>query len=183
VRLKLAGAFAVLLLASVAKADGTTIVENLTVDGGAASFTINQADNLNPGGIYEVFYNIPGTYDGAPATFDALYAVVPVPDSANEYDELYVWDPVVSTAGYNPVTWLNGGFELIQGNYPLGNGNLFITDPGPTGPPGVPEPSSLLLSGLGLAALIGLARQNRTKGQHAVIYATILPEPVTQFEN
>lgn len=34
-----------------------------------------------------------------------------------------------------------------------------------TDPPGVPEPSSLLLSGMGLAALIGLARRNRTNGQ------------------
>jgi hypothetical protein len=33
----------------------------------------------------------------------------------------------------------------------------------------VPEPSSLLLSGIGLAALIGLARRNRTMGQRAII--------------
>jgi hypothetical protein len=37
-----------------------------------------------------------------------------------------------------------------------------------TDPPGGPEPSSLLLSGIGLAALIGLARRNRTKGQKAM---------------
>jgi hypothetical protein len=33
----------------------------------------------------------------------------------------------------------------------------------------VPEPSSLLLSGIGLAALIGLVRRNRKKGQKAMV--------------
>jgi PEP-CTERM motif len=33
----------------------------------------------------------------------------------------------------------------------------------------VPEPSSLLLSGIGLAALIGLARRYRAGGQNAPV--------------
>jgi hypothetical protein len=161
-KMKLVVALAVLLLGSVAKADGTNIVENLTVDGGAASFTIDQADNLNPGGEYEVFYGVPGTYNGAPATFDAYYWVLGIP--GGEDDELYVWDPDVSTAGYDTVTSFGDGF-VIQTIGPLGDGNLFITDPGSS--TAAPEPSSLLLSGMGLAALIGLARRNRTERQKA----------------
>jgi hypothetical protein len=36
-----------------------------------------------------------------------------------------------------------------------------------------PEPSSLLLSGMGLAVLIGLASRNRTKGHKASVIATL----------
>jgi hypothetical protein len=60
-KIKLAVAFAVLVFASGAKAD--SIAENLTIDGGAASFTLDSADNADvPAngayGIDQVFSNI-----------------------------------------------------------------------------------------------------------------------------
>jgi hypothetical protein len=45
------------------------------------------------------------------------------------------------------------------------------------GPPSVPEPSSILLSGVGLVALIGLARRKRATGEKAIGWALIHPEP------
>jgi hypothetical protein len=177
-KMKLAVAFAVLLFATLARADSTPIIVDVTATsctqcgvfpGPAislvATFTVEQEtgtffdpseDGLFFTGTADEIISMAGTFNGSPITIGTG------PDGTASW---LVEDP-------------SGGFQIgsVYFSSASGNSSLFVSDwnlldttlngvgyteailwsavdPGPVG---ASEPSSLLLSGIGLAALIGL---------------------------
>jgi hypothetical protein len=176
--MKLAVAFAVLLFATPARADSVSPPDDtLIIPDGSTVLGISYTEP-DPyfGFIYSVSYEFAdggGTTSGnfswgfagsieftipvSSVTFD--YFGGPLSLSDNIGDRLYFPDdPVAGTETFS-------GPAISEIDWTSWNDLGGITSLSYT----VPEPSSLLLSGMGLAALIGLAYLNRTKGQKATL--------------
>lgn len=179
-KIKLAVAFAVLLFAVRAHADG------ISTDSGVVFIpdgsTINSIQNLGyqPFGYDEsivsfTFADGTGTASaygglGAGGTLDFTN---PVSDPSFEWEGLTfsasdnVGDSFSSYPSFDTsgtVTWQGPGITSMQWISANEGGGIASLDPTPNSQ-SVPEPSSLLLSGIGLAALIGLAHRARIAGQ------------------
>jgi hypothetical protein len=190
-KLKLAVAFAVFLFATLARADSSLIRDVTATSCGPCSgspvtspislqaqFTVEAVTGeffnagqayLFTGTEYEVM-GITGTLNGSPMALAA--APQGIGSWLYEQGGDFGLGTVYFTAD-GSFSWLenDGEFNLLEILDANGDGygtsnpiNWTATDPPPAG---TPEPSSLLLSGIGLAALIGLARRNRTKSQNA----------------
>jgi hypothetical protein len=187
-KLKLAVAFAVLLFANLAHADQiTTGTGQLTIPTGSTVSSINLipfpygVEWGNTSLVSYTFSDGTGTTEGNPllgfwgtidftAPVDGLSfswfgtTIFAANDNAGDSFACFA-SPVCSGteafagAGITQITWQagdeEGGITAMS----------FTVDP--PDPPSVPEPSALLLSGMGLAALIALACRNRTNGQKA----------------
>jgi hypothetical protein len=185
-RSKLAVAFAVLLVASLARADNIQVVGigSFTIPDGSTVTSIEITPPINIFGpeatIGYSFADGTGTVEGnyGDGYDGVIYFSTPVSDvtldwfgndafqlTDNAGDEIGCGDcSGVSTllgSGVTQINWLVGG-DL--GGIESMSYTLDATDP-----PNVPEPSSLLLTGLGLAASVGLARRRRRKGLKAMV--------------
>lgn len=184
-KVKLAVAFAVLLFAGVAKADEIQTPNGIvfTPDGSVVT-SVQNVELFAPATIVS-FTFADGTglaeAEGAASAQGYIYFTIPVSDVS------FVWNGDIFAATDN----LNDSFNSYNASNPNYNsGTATFAGPGitwigwgtysdlsPAGissltytldtadPPSMPEPSSLLLSGMGLAAFIGLARRNRTNSQ------------------
>lgn len=184
-RAKLAVAFAVLMFAALARADDiTTPTGNLYIPDGSTvtAFGILPTTPLQEelfGDQYYVDYSFSDGTGVTEGNYLAAYAGAinfTEPVSSVTFDWLKDIDFAAGdnlgdsfTAPGN--VFVGSGTETFQGTditqiqwYGAGL-NVGIASMSYT----VPEPSSLLLSGIGLAALIGLARRSRTKEQKAMI--------------
>ena len=180
---KLVIAFTVLLLASVVRADQVNVngVEMIIPDGSAVT---SVTTNETPSGdlTYNVDYSFAdGTgstefelHSGDLSTNGEIYFTNPVSNVEFSYfgNPFLVGDnvgdgffaPEESTSysgtfagpGITSIGWQ--GYSFVGG----------ITSLSYTVDANVSEPSPLLLSGMGLAALIGFARRNRTKRPNAM---------------
>jgi hypothetical protein len=194
---KLVVAFAVLLFAFVVRADTFTIYPCGTGPGacGGVPITIPDGSTVTSttesepiGGIYGPAYVV--SFDFADGTGTSggnialgfggfLYFTTPVSDAT------FSWFGSPFTASDNAGDGLNvpnggegtetfsgpGITEIEWGSYnnPGGISSITYTLDSSDPPANAPEPSSLMLAGVGLAALIGLARRNRTNGQKAMV--------------
>jgi hypothetical protein len=184
-KVKLAVAFAVLLFAFQAHADSMQLIVDVTATSCVgcftdnpppinlvAQFTVEQATGtffdsgeayLFNGTEYEVV-GISGTLNGDPMALAA--APQGIGSWLYELNGEFELGSVYFTAD-GSFSWLENddAFNLLEISDANGDGygtnnaiNWSATDP-----PSAPEPSSLLLSGMGLATLIGRVRRSRTK--------------------
>jgi hypothetical protein len=127
------------------------------------SIGINWSDTGTPNPLYSIVYGFEDTIVLGGQVLDSLcdYLVQTGPSSYQEIDcgSGGLQAPYVSSVTYSG-SW--GSAEIGFG----GTESITI-ESNFTQRTVTPEPSSLLLSGMGLAALIGLARRNRTQGQKA----------------
>lgn len=190
-KVKFAVAFAVLLFASVARADGIETDNGLVYipDGSVVTSLLDTEPDLTV--VSFTFADGTGVAD-ANGVFGAggtINFTVPVSDLSfgwvgNGNGPGYVFD-VTDNVGdifhpsptpsdpYPPLTGTEtfagpGITSLGWGTYSVPGGISSLNYTLDTTAP-VPESSSLLLSGMGLAVLIGLARRHRTKGQKATV--------------
>jgi PEP-CTERM motif len=187
-KLKLAVALAVLLVASLARADNIEVagIGSLTIPDGSTVTSIEIIPPLD-GSIFGPTASIAYSFaDGTGTTagnigigyIGLIDFSTPVSDVTLDWfgndafqltdsagDEISCGDcSGVSTlpgSGITQINWQVGGEEggIESMSYTLDG----------TDPPGVPEPSSLLLTGFGLAASVGLARRRRRKGLTAMV--------------
>jgi hypothetical protein len=176
VKMKLAIAFAVLMLATLARADSINTPTGILIipDGSTVtSFGVAPYDTPLLEEIYGTPYFVDYSFaDGTGETDgNALFNyggtinfTVPVSSVTFSWVQGIIGDfGPTNPDGSSGVTTLTGSISQI--NWYAGDLLGGITSMSYT----VPEPSSLLLSGMGLAALIGLARRNRTKGRKASV--------------
>jgi hypothetical protein len=192
-KLKLAVAFAVLLFATLARADSTPVTVDITATnclcGNPSTTPINLSAQLTVEQVTGTFFN-PGEAYAFTGTVDEIVALT---GTVNGFAMSLVQAPYgdgswISAPGYSSYTgqpdpgapgfllgyiyfsadgipsWMfNDVTNYLEGFDGSNTITYTATDP----PANAPEPSALLLSGIGLAALIGLARRNRTKSQNA----------------
>lgn len=174
-KLKLRVAFAVLLFASVLRADTLIVGYNPVTIPDGSTITSEQA-------FADPNYGFPTSYVSYTFADGLGYSDAEV-EEFGSWGELDFSTPVTSIT----FSWFGGPFYAIDnegesfdyGSNDIGQGIETFTGVGiteitwqsnssagiesmtyaldSTGPPSVPEPSALLLSGMGLAALIGLA--------------------------
>jgi len=185
-KLKLAVAFAVLLLASAVRADGIQTDAGLVYIPGGSTITSIQ-DIPDPwaetgSGLIASVVDFTFADGSGQITTAGIYGELGSIDFTTPVADLVLnWDGNDSYAFWmldnigdcfcNPnnggisgtVNWSGPGISSVgfgSGDGDAGIDSVTYALDGPA--PSVPEPSSLLLSGIGLAALIGLARRNRT---------------------
>jgi hypothetical protein len=189
-KMKLATAFAVLLFASMVRADeiGTTYGAVYIPDGSTVtsisyvpgyidaivSFTFADGTGVaNALGVFSATGSINFTTPVCGLSFD-WYG--PGWWATDNLGDVYT-PPIEAFSGGEPstgtATFAGPGISSIEwateDNFSVAGIESMTYTLDSTDPPGVPEPSSLLLSGLGLAALIGLARCNRANDPKAMI--------------
>jgi hypothetical protein len=188
-KVKLAVAFAVLLFASLAQADQIdTSTGVITIPDGS---TVTSVDFIpfphgeEWGNTYLVDYSFlggtgetegnsllgyDGTIDFTSPVSDLSFSWLGVTlfTASDNVGDSFLCDvsclagtEAFPGTGITEITWQAGD---EQGGI---SAMTFTADP--ADPPPVPEPSTLLLSGLGLAALIGLARRKLARGQKAIV--------------
>jgi len=181
-KLKLAVAFAVLSFASVARADDvSTPVGSVYIPNGSTVTSIEPVSvDYYPN--YLVSFTFADGYgevttQGVYGMTGSLDFITPVAGLSLDWDGQYFWaaDNIGDTFGFpdnssssGTIGWAGPGITLV--NFGSGSADAGVDSMtyALDGPASVPEPSSLLLSGMGLTALIGLARRYRTKGQKAI---------------
>ena len=175
-RAKLAVAFAVLLFASVVRADQVSVdgIPLIIPDGSTVTSTsIGSTGSVPPAPTFTVDYSFAdgtgfsefigggGGGDTGEISFTNPVSSVEISFFGSEFEVNGLFfnynpgaPPTDSATLVGPITYISW-----QTGDVLAGITSFT----------VPEPSSLLLSGMGLAALIGLARRNRTKGRKAMV--------------
>jgi len=183
VKVKLAVAFAVLFFASAAHADSSwvyTYTGNALDSAGTmpnchcaadGSFTLDA-----PLGDSESFAPSSFSFDVDGYAFNQSNSNGSLSVTTNATGQIVYWDLSVyhkNDFNINLISDFDGNLDYAMDVFGFGTGPYDsyyrLSDPGTwttADPQTAPEPSSLLLSGLGLAALIGLARRNRTNSQN-----------------
>jgi len=193
-KLKLVVALALGLFATVARADSTPFVIDVTATSCTtcfgspviplinlqAQFTVEQVTGtffnsgeayLFTGTEYEVL-GITGTLNGSPMTLTA--APQGIGSWLYEQGSNFELGTVYFTAN-GSFSWLENDaafnlLEILDANGDgYGSNNPIYWNTVDPAPVGASEPSTLLLAGMGLAALIALARPNRGKRQQAML--------------
>jgi len=191
-KVKLAVAFAVLLFATLARADQIdTSTGPITIPSGSTVTAIDFIPiphGLEWGNTSLVSYSFSdgtgesegnsllgytGTIDFTTPVSDVSFAWLGVTlfTADDNVGDSYICDTICTSGtgafpgtGITEITWQAG--DEVGGITSL----AFTLDASdPPDPPSVPEPSSLLLSCMGLAALLGLVRRNRTRRQDAIV--------------
>lgn len=191
-KVKLAVAFAVVMFASLAQADQiTTATGALTIPSGSSVTALDLIPiphGLEWGDVYLADYSFAGgTGDtegnsllGYTGTIDFTSPVadlsftwlgVTLFTASDNAGDSFLCDvsclagtEAFSGTGITEISWQAGD---EQGGI---SSMTFTVDPAdPPDPPSVPEPSSLLLSGMGLATLIGFGRRKLGRGRAATV--------------
>jgi hypothetical protein len=179
-KLKLVVAFAVLLFGSVVHADSAQ--DDFSLYSGAYTFSLpatvtpqtDSSDNFLwlYGVTVDYNYMMPSaaSFPNCPCVpvtvpLNASLFFLPVADDSWDllnFGVIFFEGGSEETIGFvfpsDPFTLTNGQMNFIPGSYD--NGWVTISDPPADSPSNVPEPSSMLLSAVGIVALIGLARKS-----------------------
>jgi len=184
-KIKLAVAFAVLLFATLARADAVNVDGILLVIPDGSTVTSVTTSEPPSGFDVEVDYSFAEGFgsteflsnNGAPASIGEVVFTGNVSNLV-----VYIFGADFEVNGL----YFNFGGGVQTDSTPIVGADIEwqtddieagITSMSYTVDANVPEPSSLLLSGMGLAALIGLARRNRTMRPNAMAWVLAHPDP------